>query len=269
MTKKDYSLQAFASSRVYCAIFGKQHGAFFTIEVNKKQYCITAKHLAKQLDYSSDGRAEISVPRSISLFSIPVKLVGHGEADVDISVLTAEYVMGKPEPLMEPIAPEYGEDAFFFGFPYIQEARTGVAMGIDASIPFVKKGIISYISRNGRFCISEQVTKGFSGGPVIMIGSYGTKESHDVFYHVIGVTTAYRPTDIPVVGDNEESDNESSLIAKANSGIMVAHDIKFALDIIESNPIGFSIKTKAPRKPKSQRKSKPKSKSPRNLGIDL
>ena len=264
MSKKDYSLQAFASSRVHCAIFGKQYGTFFTIEVNKKQYCITAKHLAEQLNFSS-GKADIQVPHSKSLLSMPIKLVGHGENDVDISVFAAEYEMGDPEPLMEPISPKYGEDAVFFGFPYPKEARAGVAMGIDTPIPFVKKGIISYVSRSGRFFISEQVTKGFSGGPVVMIGCYDTKKLYDVFYHVIGVITAYRATDIPVV----EGDNESSFIAMGNSGIMVAHDIKFAIDMIKSNPIGFSIKRKAPRKPKSQRKSKPKSKSPRNLGIDL
>ena len=255
---------AIAASKIYCATFGERYGTFFTMEVGKKQYLITAKHLAKQLDYSS-GMAHIYTPRNEALFPMPVKLVGHGKEKVDISVLTLESEMGKLGPLMKPISPKYGEDAFFFGFPYPQEANTRVAMGIDSSVPFVKKGIISYISRNGTFFISEQVTKGFSGGPVVMRDRDGAENQSDAFYHVIGVISAYRATDIPVI----EGDNESSLIARANSGIIVAHDIKFAIDIIKSNPIGFPIKPKPSNRSKSPHKIKPKPKSPHNLGIDL
>ena len=72
---------------------------------------------------------------------------------------------------------------------------------------------------------------GFSGGPV---ARRGTKEEQTV----IGVVSGYR-FDRQKVRDGDG--NETSHTYDTNTGIVIAHDIRHALEIIAANPVGIAV----------------------------
>ena len=242
MSIRSTLLRNIASERVYCAHFGEDFGTFFTMEMDGKQYLITAKHLAEKLNFGTVGVAEMTFlpvlynKKPASLF---VSLVGHGKKDVDISVLASTSLFGTAMPSIKPISPniEYGEDVFFFGFPYPEEADPKVVMDASLPTPFVKKGVISYISNKGHILIDGQNNPGFSGGPVVMRDFEGPNKPTDGYYHVIGVVSGYKGTPIAVL-DNK---GKQVYTVAENSGIMVVHDISSAVYMIKSNPIGFPL----------------------------
>ena len=77
---------------------------------------------------------------------------------------------------------------------------------------------------------------GFSGGPV---ARRGTREEQNI----VGIISGYRADRQNVC---DEHGNKTSLTYDTNTGIIVAHDIRHALEIIERNPIGIPAVNAAP-----------------------
>jgi hypothetical protein len=109
-----------------------------------------------------------------------------------------------------------GQNVFFLGFPYgffYNQHKSFIELNEDRPGPFIRQAIVSgsFVDGNGWF-LSGQNLPGFSGGPAGFIDQNGT-------FQIIGVVVGYK------VGDEDN----------LNSGIIVCHDIKIALELISRN----------------------------------
>lgn len=210
---------------------GNSIGTCFTIDVNSKQYLVTAKHVVKDLN----GTCDIRIFHENQWKNIQVTVVGHCKGDIDISVLTAQLQLSPTNPLEATSARlAYGQDVFFLGFPYGMKGDVG-SLNRDFPLPFVKKAIVScmYITDNGTQInlLDGHNNPGFSGGPVVF------KEPNKNYYKVASVISAFKFTKEPIY----EGDNLLPLSYIYNTGIIYSFGIKHACDLIELNPIGYEL----------------------------
>ena len=78
---------------------------------------------------------------------------------------------------------------------------------------------------------------GFSGGPVVFC-----QNNHGNDFSVAGVVAGYRHAFEPVYKNKEPEENELPIgYYRVNTGIVLAYDIKYALNLIRQNPIGVEL----------------------------
>ena len=217
-------------------------GTAFTLDIECRQYIITAKHLVQQ------SFSPLHILRGKEWQPLPAGLVGHCEGETDISVLFTNQNLPKmAHPDGRNLDTEtdlrLAEEVFFYGFPYGWHTSAG-----DGRIPvaLVKRGIVSGFfgaplgSFQESFLIDGHNNPGFSGGPVVTIRNGKDK--------VAGVIAGYRSSYEEVYGiDQSGGIDESKVVGSlaANTGILVAYNIKPALDIIAKNPIGLLLEPTA------------------------
>ena len=205
---------------------GEGHGTCFTIEVDQRQYLITAKHLAGNIQ----GHSELSVFHDKEWKSISVALIGH--CGCDISVLAANFQLSPVFPAIPSWAGlVYGQDTYFLGFPYLEEDIQFQKINRGFPMPFVKKGIVSCTSGSQIF-LDGHNNPGFSGGPMVF------KEADKPDYKIGGVVSGYRTRKNPVMDSGRIP---SYAHVSENTGIVVAENIKSAVDVIQSHPHGFLV----------------------------
>jgi len=123
----------------------------------------------------------------------------------------------------------YGQDVFFLGFPYDLLGR--IILGSEGyPLPFVKKATVSLFDSRVIY-LDGHNNSGFSGGPVVFPQT-GKNE-----YRVAGVVSGYVERPEPVF----DGEHKTPLVYQYNTGIIVAHNIKAALDLITLNPIGCAL----------------------------
>ena len=99
-------------------------------------------------------------------------------------------------------------------------------------LPLVKKAPVSAIQFRGKpLLLDGHNNVGFSGGPV---ARRGTKEEQTV----VGIVSGYHAERENV---QDENGDEAPYTYEANTGIIIAHDIRHALDLIRANPIGIAV----------------------------
>lgn len=219
-----------AIQRTFHIRVGDSTGTCFTIDVDDKQYLVTAKHVVPDLV----GTSNIEIFHEQQWKNIEVTVVGHCDGEIDISVLTTNLQISPTHPL-EPTSAgmAYGQDVYFLGFPYGMAGEIG-PMNRDFPFPFVKKAIVSCMYINNDIQINfldGHNNPGFSGGPVIF------KEHNSRDYNVCSVVSGYRYAEEPVY----QNGNPVPLELRANTGIVITYGIKHAVDLIEANPIGFEL----------------------------
>lgn len=213
-------------------------GTAFMIDIDDRQYVVTAKHLVQDsidaLHIFWDGNWQ----------PLPVGLVGHCEGETDISVLYTNQDLPKmlyPEGSGLGIEPDLklGEEVFFYGFPHGWSTPLSSGRG---HVPLVKRGIVSGFfgaplgSGEESLLIDGHNNPGFSGGPVVSV--------RNGQYKVAGVIAGYRYSYQEVYGTDSSGRVDESIIVgylPENTGVVVAHNIKPALDMIEKNPIGLPL----------------------------
>lgn len=216
--------------RTFHIKYGQAIGTCFTIDVDNKQYLVTARHVVDGVSNSDT----IDIFNDDKWHSLNCSLVGNAKADADISVLALDIQLSPTHPL--PVTGHFylSQDAYFIGYPYGMFGNVGKTNS-DFPVPFVKKGIISSFGDDpdGIYIIylDGHNNPGFSGGPVVC-QILGTQDCM-----VIGVISGFRFEEEPIfIGDNQ-----TNLAYKYNTGIIVSVHIKHALEIIETNPIGFDL----------------------------
>ena len=108
------------------------------------------------------------------------------------------------------------------------EVKTDLNAGFP--LPLVKKAAVSALGlEDGPILLDGHNNPGFSGGPV---ARRRTKEEQTV----IGVVSGYRFDRHNV---RDANGDKTSYTYDTNTGIIIAHDIRHALAIIASNPIGI------------------------------
>lgn len=206
-------------------IRGDNPGTGFTLEVDNRQYVITAKHLVETLN----GVSAIEVWVGSDWKRYRVELVGH-VGTADISVITFGEMIGTaalPLPAQE-AGLVYGQDVYFLGFPY--DFLGTIAMAGDYPLPFVKKATVSLLGK-GVFYLDGHNNPGFSGGPVVFHPLSGGP------MRVAGVVSNYHAVKEWVYGPS----GKSNLYYRDNTGIMTAYSIDPAIKLIKANPIGFEL----------------------------
>ena len=212
-------------------------GTCFTIDVDGRQYIVTAWHVAKSIQ----ERHTVQIMHDKSWKDFEVQLVGHGGSmKDDISVFTTSLQLSSPQLklVLEGGGNNYflSQEICFLGYPYGFTTEVGKANNYFA-LPWAKGGIISSWNSEHIF-LDGHNNKGFSGGPVVCkIG----KEK----LAVIGVVSSYIGLDEPtyLLNEGEDSIEQTELRYKYNTGIVVVRKIELALDMIRKNPIGFVLPT--------------------------
>ena len=221
--------------RTFLIAVGSDTGTCFTYENKLCQYLITAKHVLESLDCKNGDTIQVKLFHDKKWPRISCKFYVHENEEIDIALLELEEIKFPiPHVNYKSQFISFGEDLFFFGFPYGMYSPDDGKVNNKFPIPFVKKGVLSnMINEDGvtSIYLDAHNNTGFSGGPVIQI-----KKDNSI--NVIGVNVSYLKHDNTV--ELEEQDFDGHLFLKAfeyyeNSGIMKAHSIHHIHEIIKQN----------------------------------
>jgi len=235
-------------------------GTAFTIEVDDRQYLITAKHVVDTLPNEADST--IHILKKSGWSPLRVKVFKCAEP-VDVAVLVPPEqvtVNHSLEPTSKGLA--VGQDAYFVGFPYgLKFAKT------YSSLPdvfgFVKKATVAQLDsmpeRNmQRILLDGYNNPGFSGSPMV----FRDLNQSGLVFKVAGVIVSYESYTSPVLKKLEIQENQitaedrapnrvlrtpdgrvyrledTGQLVQLNTGIATAWDISSAVDLIRKHPIG-------------------------------
>ena len=212
--------------------YGDYVGTAFTIDIDNKQYLVTAQHLVE----NCSKKDNIKILHNNQWKDLAVTLVGHGGNDFDISVFALNILLSPPNLPLEPTLNGliFGQDIYFLGYPYKLFADI-----FDNNYPlaFIKKGIVSCIIKDKyeitHLYLDAYDNPGFSGGPVVF------KIPGDTEFRVAGVIAKYKTEKEPIY---DKEDEKTEFAYEYNTGITIAYGINHAIDIIRNNPIGYIIK---------------------------
>ena len=200
-------------------------GTCFTADVDDKRYLITARHLVEEMQEAD----LLKIMHDNKWKALPVNLVGHGEADIDISVLAPEQLFGANHPLKISGELFVSETVYFLGYPYQWSSRSG-NLNQDFPLPLVKKAIVSGIGPDRSLVLLDgHNNHGFSGGPVVR---------EEDTSQIIGVISGYKFAIQPVL---DRDGNEGPYGYHENTGIVTVYGSEVIEEIIASNPIGRDI----------------------------
>ena len=225
--------------RVFHLITPEGTGTGFTVEVDNKQYLITAKHLVQHISFSKEKKGVIGIFHENQQKMLHITLVGHCDGENDISVLSTD-IQISPTYNMKPSVANlaYGQDIYFLGFPYL-DGKDISKINRNFPMPFVKKAIVSNMNKVSRnkaiFYLDGHNNPGFSGGPVVF------KPIGHIEYQVVAVISGYRCEQSSIYQENEKNKLTTKLKYKTNTGIIISYGVECAVDLIKKHPIGFKI----------------------------
>ena len=214
-------------------------GTAFALDHAGNQYLITARHVVAGV--ASGEEVELFHERQWKPLNVAV--VGAGSGEVDIAVLACSMRLAPPFQLAASTAGMvYGQDIYFLGFPFGWNSA-GEEINRNFPLPFVKSGIGSAVPFGdpGLLYLDAHGNPGFSGGPVVFREPGKPKSDYKVAGVVVNGPTPVRK---PIIDERGSplvlEDGEGAYLAE-NQGFVVAVDIRHALEIIDANPIGFSL----------------------------
>ncbi len=205
-------------------------GSAFTIEVDGRQYLITARHLLE--GFGSEGEVDLWMEGRWS--RVRVRAIYPAKETVDIAALDA----GRPLTVTFPLEPSaggltLGQQVYFLGYPY-GLGTPGLALPGFGEVPFLKSGIISAMDDRDPeanvFYLDGHNNPGFSGGPIVFWHSESGR------FRVAGVVRGYRNEALPVLKkknlDDPRAQAHNDLYTRANSGIVIGYNIRHIVDAI-------------------------------------
>jgi hypothetical protein len=218
--------------RVLRLRIGATLGSAFTIEVDGKQYVITARHLLE--GFGSEG--EIELWREGRWSKARARAIYPTQGTVDIAALD----LGRPVTISFPLEPSsggltLGQQVYFLGYPFgLGVSRSEPPPPGFGELPFLKGGIVSAVDdRNPQASIlylDGQNNPGFSGGPIVFWHSPSRS------FRVAGVVRGYQNEALPVLKrknlDDPQAKAHNDLYTRANSGIVIGYDIRHIVEAI-------------------------------------
>jgi len=243
--------------------FGR--GTTFSLDVDQREYWITAKHILNGREHPPYGSVENKSERLKILnpgiqgeqwLTVDFSVLDPGK-DIDIVVLAPRnLLLSNPLPSVTPSAAGVmlGGNCEFLGFPYGGGWRAKFDNGSSVWMPYVKHCFVSALAseEDKKFWVLDGINNaGFSGGPV----AYQTGPQQQVFAVVSGYLT--EPTDVitsplqklspppkppaPLQRKGSQAKvgtGNTKQTVNVNSGFIIAFDIQHAIDVIHKNPIG-------------------------------
>jgi hypothetical protein len=255
----DAQLTSNVFRRVLMIRAGDSVGTAFTIDVDGRQYLLTAKHVVASLkaeDTIGIRKGDDWISTRVTAFRC------HDPIDIAVLIPPNKLTVSFPlEPTMAGI--RYGQDVYFVGFPYGVLFTEGKNINGFYPVAFVKKGVMSASTvENGVVVIflDGHNNPGFSGGPIV----YRDFDRSDFVYKLAGVVSGYRPELTPVLCPKEIKPNEdlskveswrvvklpdgrrlrledTDHLVATNTGIVVGYSIEHAVDLIRKHPVGPKI----------------------------
>ena len=238
-------------TRVLLVQTPKSRGTGFTIDVDGRQYVVTAKHVVADLN----DEDAIEIRNDDNWTRVKVKVYRCADP-VDIAVLIPEKLLALTFPLEPTIAGAMlGQDVNFVGFPFGEFAMKGNAANSFRPFPLVKRAALSAM---GEVLILDGMgAHGFSGAPIV----FKDLKKAGFEFKVAGVVFAYQPELLPVVSPRAIKPGESVSKVEAwriltnkdgtravladtkqkvasNVGILKGYNISFAVDLIKQHPEG-------------------------------
>jgi hypothetical protein len=218
--------------RVYRIRRGAVSGTCFAIDIDGRQYMVTAKHVLPGL--GNKDRVEFFYKDE--WIQVDVRKTGEAGPDVDVTVFAADQQMAPAFPLLvESTGLMMAQELYFLGFPYGQYfTNAEAANNRGFPLAFVKRAIVSAFSgkREPRIWYLDGINNpGFSGGPVVWTKP-GTPE-----FRVLGVVSSFASENQSVTLGG----NATELRYTTNTGIINCYDGRYALDLIKANPNGVPV----------------------------
>lgn len=226
-------------------------GTAFSVDVDQREYWITAKHIltgAKHPPYGSITDRTVSL-RILDPGSETERWVSRdfsvldAGSDIDIVVLAPKQpLINNPAPSLptDSVGITFGNDCEFLGFPY----GGGWPAHIDGKwhwLPYTKHCFISTLNTGEQkiWVLDGINNEGFSGGPVL----YGTSSYQKIFAVISGYVT--EPAEVVSSAAVKKPAKANTTVktpklehVNTNSGFIIAYDISWAIDAIHKNPIG-------------------------------
>jgi S1-C subfamily serine protease len=211
-------------TRVFQINAGGTLGTAFTIDVNGRQYLVTAKHVVEDLPETS---ARVELTRQATHKELTVDVLRPNEPAIDVAVLTLTENISPIlplEPTMDGI--QIGQDVYFLAFAF------GISWLVSSDgypFPLVKQGTLSAMDVGGRakiIYVDGFNNLGFSGGPIV----FHPQGSNSL--RVAGVVGAYQQQRDKVRYMSQYQSRETELVVMTNSGILIGYSIDHALDLI-------------------------------------
>ena len=204
----------------------------FTIEIEKKQYLVTARHCLEGVTDSKN--LLVRQGNDWTPIKGPIFLPSNSEVDIAaIGLAQSITIETEFQPTSDGIA--LGQPVFFIGYPYDLSTKWKPSDSPNLSeIAFIKAGILSAMdSRNPQaiiLYIDGHNNPGFSGGPIVF------RPGPNSPFRVAAVVKGFRGEATPVVKrENLQDPNAPAyedLYARANTGIVVGYSIEHIVKAI-------------------------------------
>lgn len=223
--------------RIFPLRIKDRFGTGFTLEIDNKQYIVTAKHVLAE---ETPDTIEIQADEWIT---IPVKLVGKGQGRHDVVVFAANQKVSSDFPVDVGMGGlMLGQAVRFLGF--FPRVKTSPLPGYKhRGSPLVMGGVVSgidFTDENGSgssLWIDGQNNKGFSGGPVIFQPAQA-RSREECRWRIAGVISGYVNAPIDVVVPPGQQPVASAI---SNAGLLRAIPIRTVRELVNANPIGYSV----------------------------
>jgi hypothetical protein len=214
-------------------------GSAFTIEVDGRQYLVTARHLLQ--GFVSEGEIDLWIEGRWSRFR--ARVIYPASPAVDAAALD----LGRTVTVTFPVEPSaggltLGQQVYFLGYPYgLGTAGSSVPLPPGfGEIPFLKSGIVSALDDRdpaaNLLYLDGQNNPGFSGGPIVFWHAESRR------FRIAGVVRGYRNEALPVLKrknlDDPAAPAHNDLYTRANSGIVIGSDIRHVVEAIRREARG-------------------------------
>lgn len=211
---------------------GLEYGTAFTIDVDSKQYLVSARHVTGD----SDSISSLKLFHDKTWKDLPITFVGSAKGEIDISVFAPSIRLSPSQPLEPTFAGLIlGQDVYFAGYPYKMWSHGGGLMH-GRPLPFLKKGTFSAgleANNDVKILYIDAINnEGFSGGPVV----FASQKGND--FKVVGVVSKFKVEYEPVI---DKEDKDTGLRVAYNTGFMVAYGINHVINLIRANPVGLVV----------------------------
>jgi S1-C subfamily serine protease len=215
-----------ALRRTFHLKHGNQAGTCFAIDVEDKQYLVTAAHL---LAPNKEQNPQPLIMHDKQWKAVPCSFLGCAPNSIDIAVFALENRVADSDLKLIPTSLNtyLSQDIYFLGFPYGLRCDLGAA-NADFPIPLVRKGCLAKIATPDQdfMILDARNNPGFSGGPVIFL----TEGKIGVAGVISGMRWAQQEINLPA--------QPNSVKVWTDAGLVTAYAIEHALNLIKSSEHG-------------------------------